>query len=577
MSEKKSENYIWVNAEPFDIGVLLIPPPSKLTHHNLRKLHVYAKSKGKAGYPNLTFPVWHHVACNKLSIDENLAWIYFHTCSVLTGPHGNESNIKNDHKDLCKEKRSVDLLKFILYLYIQHSNVISMKSAIVTGDEYPYRNRVQELEGRAAIGVKTIDENAQMSFVMVHISEIFELLVEPDINNAKDEFLKLEAVNSLSFLLGSSNNTPIGEIASQPREAEESGFEKISQTFNSKKLQSWIKSNLRLNPFGVLSCLSSGLKLNCRGFNSGNDSLNASINLSDDTIFNTASFMEINSCKDQHNKETDINGYFKFHQTNIVNKVISNTNYAPELYKRIICNQICKRTVARTGNYLAHASVNIHRCQYSHLYLLSHLRSVVIEKCHNSTIVLGSVATCVIVVACKNICLVAITKRLSIISSSNSSFHVCVPSEPVLIGRNENIKLAPYYTWYPQLEKDMKLVGLLPEPNYWNLPIVLSRKNDSNQNIWHEFPPEEFSKFVIPFTFEGTTKNCPVSIPRRYIEVLNEREKRIEQWHQLIRDSNLSKAQRIQLQSVVNERFQEWLKETGNITFLESLAPPQIR
>ena len=55
-----------------------------------------------------------------------------------------------------KEKRSVDLLKFILFLYVQHAHVISLKSPIVTGDEYPSKSRLQDLEGRAAIGTKVI-------------------------------------------------------------------------------------------------------------------------------------------------------------------------------------------------------------------------------------------------------------------------------------------------------------------------------------------------------------------------------------------------------------------------------------
>ena len=72
-------------------------------------------------------------------------------------------------------------------------------------------------------------------------------------------------------------------------------------------------------------------------------------------------------------------------------------------------------------------------------------------------------------------------------SSSNCSFHVCVPSEPVLIGKNENIKMAPYYTWYPQLEKDMKLVGVQSEPNYWNLPIVLGKYCSEETNTYSCF------------------------------------------------------------------------------------------
>jgi len=56
--------------------------------------------------------------------------------------------------DAAKDKRNVDLLKFILYLFIQRANVISLTSAVVTGDEFPSRHKSQDLEGRAGIGSK---------------------------------------------------------------------------------------------------------------------------------------------------------------------------------------------------------------------------------------------------------------------------------------------------------------------------------------------------------------------------------------------------------------------------------------
>lgn len=83
--------------------------------------------------------------------------------------------------------------------------------------------------------------------------------------------------------------------------------------------------------------------------------------------------------------------------------------------KRIICNQVCRRTVARTGDVLNNTTVNVHRCQNSHLYLLAPLRSVVIEKCHDSTIVLGCVDTVLVVVACDKVKIVAPCKRIIIV------------------------------------------------------------------------------------------------------------------------------------------------------------------
>ena len=54
-------------------------------------------------------------------------------------------------------------------------------------------------------------------------------------------------------------------------------------------------------------------------------------------------------------------------------------------------------------------------------------------------------------------------------------FHLYTQSEPVLVGKNKAIKFAPYYTFYPHLERDMGMVGLVPEPNLWNKPIVLGK------------------------------------------------------------------------------------------------------
>jgi len=176
------------------------------------------------------------------------------------------------------------------------------------------------------------------------------------------------------------------------------------------------------------------------------------------------------------------------------------------------------------------------------------------------------------VIACDNINLIGVTKRLVIISCRDSVFHICSQSRPVLIGRNKNIKLAPYYTFYPQLEYDMKYIGVSSQPNYWNQPILLGGKKDEEKDIWTEFPIDEFSKFVIPFEMEGDTTSCPMELPSKYEKSLLEREKRIQDWHDLVRSSELNKPQRTHLQSMVITRFQDWLKDSGYNTLLESLA-----
>lgn len=36
----------------------------------------YAKTKGNSGYPNISYNVWLHVACQKLEMKEDLASVY---------------------------------------------------------------------------------------------------------------------------------------------------------------------------------------------------------------------------------------------------------------------------------------------------------------------------------------------------------------------------------------------------------------------------------------------------------------------------------------------------------------------
>lgn len=595
--------FLWVNPEPFDIGIIPHPLPSKLTHHNLRKLFAYAKNKGKAGYPRLSYSVWKHVACNKLQIEEDLAWTYFHTCEVLTEPN-EEVHMMNAEQfvdcktqqeiDALKERRHVDLLKFILYLFIQRANVISLKSAVVTGDEFPSKNRAHDLDGRAGIGSKGINEHSQMSFMVSNMTDVLDLLVEPDTvsTDVSDVQLTKDAVNQLSFLIGATEDgttiIPLDEAACSPRESQKAGFSKISRMFSCRRLQSWLKAYMKRNPFGLYACLSLGQKLRGRGYSCGDESFNSSLNLSfnDDSstclpstptsLSRQQQRCEWSHIQEQLNRDVDLSASFKSSQPNLVNRILTNSNYASESGKRMICNQVCHRTVARTGDILSNSMAKIHRCQHSHLFLLSALRSVIIEKCHGTTIVLGSVDTVVVVIACENIKLYAPCKRIHIISCRNSSFHLCTPSNPILLGKNLGLTFVPYHTCYPGLVNDMNTCGIPPEPNFWNRPIILIQKSEGNDesDVWRECPPGEFSKFVIPFEIEGTCKSCPVLLPKNYKDALSKRERRIEEWYNMVRDSGMKREQRVRLQSLVNDRFQEWLKESGNNALLESLAPP---
>ncbi|KAL3315125.1 TBCC domain-containing protein 1 [Cichlidogyrus casuarinus] len=75
---------MWVRAEPFIYGVYQITPHLSLNNSNIRRLTTYAKSKGAAGFPEISYQVWKHVATSKMGIPEDLAWNLFHSCAVIS-------------------------------------------------------------------------------------------------------------------------------------------------------------------------------------------------------------------------------------------------------------------------------------------------------------------------------------------------------------------------------------------------------------------------------------------------------------------------------------------------------------
>ena len=82
---------MWARLEPFLLGALQVPPPTKLSLHYLRKMAAYVRTR-EGCYPRLAWTLWRHIACGKLQLPEDLAWLYFETFDLLT-PHVPEERL----------------------------------------------------------------------------------------------------------------------------------------------------------------------------------------------------------------------------------------------------------------------------------------------------------------------------------------------------------------------------------------------------------------------------------------------------------------------------------------------------
>lgn len=566
---------LWVKPDAFDFGAIHAPLPPKLTLHNLYKLSIYARNKGEAGYPQLSYPVWKHVACNKLQMSEDLAWLYFETFDMLCGSSFKEHSRWNEIFSQCKSLEEIDhlrsqgsvrTLQFILFLYIQQIHKISFKASLVLGgEEWPTRSRSPDLEKKGSVAVKSLDEHDHMMFVLHHLNDILELLMEPEssgIGSGSEACLTVEALDALGFLITGSidrkNIQPLHELARLQSERPKCGYSKISRKFSFRQLQSWLRSNLQVNPFGVSAILAQGFKQH---------------------ELQIQNFLSLSDTFDDHSllrhQESEHSTAGKEPSTNR-SRIMSNISHAPPEQRFLILSQVCKQTVAKANDSYSGSTVKIHRCHYSYIYILCPLRAVTVENCHNSTIVLGVANTAVNIIGCCNCTFYVVCERISFSGCSDCSFHLCTPTKPVILPGNEKLVLAPYHTYYPTLEEHLRGPWGIPiEPNLWNDPLVLaSDRGEGSSPVYHELSPTDFFTFTIPFSMKGSTDGPPIPLPKKYEKALKDRERAINNWYQLVKTSSLTKPQRRQLQKDVQDRFQEWLAESGHATQLNGLVPP---
>ncbi|XP_055008380.1 TBCC domain-containing protein 1 isoform X2 [Boleophthalmus pectinirostris] len=444
---------------------------------------------------------------------------------------------------------SVDTLQFLLFLFIQQLNRVSLRSSSIVEEWPSHRTRSpspspSEREGKTSSQNKNWDDQAHLSFVNNHLAEILELLVEPSGQTQRDSQISLEAVRSLSLLLEGSVSQgravqPVYRLLTKGPLQTEAGYCTKSHSFPLHKLLSCLQQNLSLNPFGITACLHSGKKLAWA---------------------------------------QQVEGAMKRA------KIARNTHTAPPGSKIVLMSQVLKQTLAKTSEKLTGTNMKIHRCAESFIYLLSPLRSVTVDKCRDCTIVLGPVETAVHVHSCQNVKVVCVAGRVVFGASSHCTAFILTPTRPLLLPGNTDISFGPFHTFYPSLEDHMASVGLAVVPNVWDQPLVLgtdgilkstqcNTTNSPESGCYRLIPPAEFHTLVVPFEMDGDTCEIPGGLPPLYQEAVEEKKKRIQNWQRTVTEIRLNKEQRSQFQALVEMKFHEWLLETGHRKELDSLSP----
>ncbi|XP_056392161.1 TBCC domain-containing protein 1 isoform X4 [Hyla sarda] len=488
---------IWAKTDPFLIGALQFPPPAKFNMHYLRKMATYVRTRSAEGcYPRLNWTMWRHIACGKLQLVEDTAWLYFEAFHSLTERSAPKS--------------------------LEWAERVSSCSSV---DEYE------------KVKSKNWDDYGHHAFMQNHIPYLLEMLLEPDqltksSHSSHCSLLSLEAAQALGFLLEGTvdKNRTVHSFIDlalwQPLQ-NVSGYSKTSETFSLKKLQAWIKECFVVNPFGMSTCIKSGRKL--------------------------AWAQQI----DGSNRKA---------------KIVCNVYKVPRGNHMVLMSYIHRQTLAKSSDTLVSANVKLTHCNESFIYLLSPLRCVTIEKCRNSTIILGPVQSVLHVQMCDHVKVISVCQRLSLLSTLSCTFHILTPTRPLLFSGNQCVVFAPFHTHYSMLEDHMGQTGLATLPNYWDRPQLLSTENDNQ--VWKLMSPREFYSFVIPFEMEGDTTEIPGGLPPVFQKSMDQRQQKVQMWQKAVKEAKLTREQRRHFQTIVEQKFNEWLVKTGNRHQLDSLVSP---
>ncbi|KAL9361541.1 hypothetical protein Peur_044326 [Populus x canadensis] len=233
------------------------------------------------------------------------------------------------------------------------------------------------------------------------------------------------------------------------------------------------------------------------------------------------------------------------------------------------------------------SSVKVLNCHDSILYILAPLRYATIYGCSDATIVLGAVGKAVRIEHCERVHVITAAKRVCIANCRECVFFLGVNQRPLIVGDNHKLQVAPYNTFYSELEEHMADVGIDTTINRWDETLALGVV-DPHDSLSHpagvsdfqaepaaRVDPDQFTNFLIPNWFgaesPGSTKDNPFQLPEAYMASQQRNQKNLGETKKLLREAPLEENQKRELSSALHLLFKDWLYASGNVRQLYCL------
>ncbi|KAK9125460.1 hypothetical protein Scep_014306 [Stephania cephalantha] len=248
---------------------------------------------------------------------------------------------------------------------------------------------------------------------------------------------------------------------------------------------------------------------------------------------------------------------------------------------------ISKASLVKKASDLKGSSVKVLNCHDSVIYVLAPLRYATVYGCSDATIVLGAIGKAVRVEHCERVQVVVAARRICIANCRECVFYLGVNQRPLILGDNHKLQVAPYNTFYSQLEEHMTQVGIDASINRWNEPLALGMV-DPHDSLSHPagvsdsqaesaacLDPDQFTNFLIPNWFGGDSANPttlnPFPLPEAYMTSQQKNHQSLGEIKQALRDLQLEENRKREISSALHVYFKDWLYASGNVRQLYCL------
>ncbi|KAJ3300241.1 hypothetical protein HK104_002803 [Borealophlyctis nickersoniae] len=266
-----------------------------------------------------------------------------------------------------------------------------------------------------------------------------------------------------------------------------------------------------------------------------------------------------------------------------------------------------------------HATLHIHRCHDTHIYVLGPLRNLTLSHCRGTTVAVGAVSESLTLNRCDRVSVSGACRRVVVKGCEDSKVNVWVETKPMFVDecggrKSKGVTLAPCNIWYNGMKVHLEEAGLGGKSNMWDQPVVVwdvvepavgdvelsgggkgetAETETPGKHAFSLLPPTSFFCNELPFDFpsldavpltapaaDGTSSPSrltstpnPLPLPPAYAARTSSYENHALRARHIVESATAADpATKAEFQRKIETEFHAWMRKTGRIGEVCSLV-----